>query len=284
MAAMDILQAFSEQPVPFDFVLPGMLTGSVGFILSPGGVGKSMFSLEVACAVASGTTEGDLLGLEVKQGKVLYMAAEDPEEAIHHRLFAMGKRFGAETRQRIANNIQVHSVVGKLPDIMDPRWYNAIIAGAQGYRLIILDTLTRFHKLDENSNGEMSQLISQLEYIAVQTGAALLIPHHSSKSMAVAGRGDEQQSSRGASALIDNARWAGNLIGMTKEEALALSDAQGGSAIGVDDRGFYVRFAISKQNHGKPFPETWLVRSEGGVLVRTMLHPVTKRKAARDEV
>lgn len=254
-----------------------MLAGSVGFVLSPGGVGKSMFSLEVACGVASGTKNGDILGLEPKHGKVLYMAAEDPEIAICHRLYAMGKRFDQETRQLIADNIQVHSVVGKKPDIMDPRWYEAIIDGAKGYRLIILDTLTRFHKLDENSNGEMSQLVSQLEYVAAQTGAALLIPHHSSKSMAVAGRGDEQQSSRGASALIDNARWAGNLIGMTKEEAMALANDQGGGSIGVDDRGFFVRFAISKQNHGKPFPETWLVRSEGGVLVRTQLYAADKK-------
>lgn len=74
MAAIDILRSFSEEPPPFDFVLPGMLAGTVGFVLSPGGTGKSMLALEVGCAiagsVASGASEADLLGLAPKQGKV----------------------------------------------------------------------------------------------------------------------------------------------------------------------------------------------------------------------
>jgi hypothetical protein len=284
MAAIDILRAFQEEPPPFDFVLPGMLAGSVGFILSPGGTGKSMLALEAGCAVAGGTRESDLLGLTPKRGKVLYFAAEDPEVAICHRLFAMGKRFSAESREAIAENLEVHSVVGKRPNIMEPRWYDAIIEGAQGYRLIILDTLSRFHQADENSNAEMSQLIAMLEYIAMKTGASVLVIHHSSKAMAVAGRGDEQQAGRGASALIDNARWAANLIGMNKDEAQQLTNQEGGEAI-AEERGYFVRFAISKQNHGKPFDERWYVRGEGGILVPTVLYKVERRgKRGRDEV
>lgn len=281
MAAVDILKAFEIEPPPFDFVLPGMLASTVGFVLSPGGTGKSMLAVEVGCAiagaVASGKSEADLLGFEPKQGKVFYLAAEDPELAIWHRLHAMGKRFSGSTRQAIAENLTVQSVVGKMPNIMDPRWHQAIINGCKGYRLIILDTLSRFHALDENSNGDMASIIAMLEYIAAETGASILVVHHSSKSMAVAGRGDEQQAGRGASSLIDNARWAANLIGMTKEEAGKLTEAPGGSAIDPAERGYYVRFAISKQNHGKPFEERWFARVEGGVLVPTTLYPVERR-------
>lgn len=287
MAAVDILKAFETEPPPFDFVLPGMLASTVGFILSPGGTGKSMLSLEVGCAiagaVASGESEADLLGLAPKQGKVFYLAAEDPEIAIWHRLHAMGSRFSGSTRQAIAENLIVQSVVGKRPDIMDPRWHHAIINGCKGYRLIILDTLTRFHTMDENSNGDMAAVIAMLEYIAGETGASVLVIHHSSKSMAVAGRGDEQQAGRGASALIDNCRWAANLIGMTKEEAGKLAAAPGGPAIDQGDRGYYVRFAISKQNHGKPFEERWFARVEGGVLVPTTLFPFDRRGKAKGD-
>lgn len=277
MAAIDILRAFSEEPPPFDFVLPGMLTGSVGFIVSPGGVGKSMLALEACNAVAGGTRDADLLDLSPKRGKVFYLAAEDPELAIRHRLFAMGKRYPTETRQAIAENLTVQSIVGKRPDIMSPVWHDAIIKFAKGYRLIVLDTLTRFHILDENSNGDMSQLVSVLEYIANETGAGILTVHHSSKAMAIGGRGDEQQAARGASALIDNARWAANLVGMTKDEANKLADAPGANAIGESNKGYYVRFNISKQNHGKPFDDRWYTRVEGGVLVPVALYPVERR-------
>lgn len=280
MAAIDILRSFSEEPPPFDFVLPGMLAGTVGFVLSPGGTGKSMLALEVGCAiagsVASGASEADLLGLAPKQGKVFYFAAEDPEIAIWHRLHAMGKRFSSDTRESIAANLMVQSVVGKRPDIMNPLWHDAIIKACKGYRLIAIDTLSRFHALDENSNGDMAAVIATLEYIAAETGASVLVIHHSSKAMAMAGRGDEQQAGRGASALIDNCRWAANLIGMSKDEAAILASAPGGPAIG-DDRSYYVRFVISKQNHGMPFPERWFSRADGGVLVPTTIYPVERR-------
>ncbi|CAH0319030.1 Regulatory protein RepA [Massilia sp. Bi118] len=277
MAALDILRFFEEDPPAFDYVLPGMLAGSVGFLMSPGGVGKSMLALGAACGIAAGTKEADLYGFEPKQGKVVYMSAEDGEVPLWHRLHNFGKKFGPATRQAIAENLMIFDVVGRKPDIMAPEWVNGLCR-AKDARLIIIDTLTRFHTLDENSNSDMSQLVSQLEYISKQTGAAILVIHHSSKSMAVQGRGDEQQAARGASALIDNARWAANLTGMTKAESEALAGAPGGPAVGEDERRFYVRFNISKQNHGVPFPETWLARSEGGVLVRTTLYAVEKKR------
>lgn len=279
MAAIDILKAFETEPTPFDFVLPGMLASTVGFILSPGGTGKSMLALEAGAAVAGGIPDADLLGLSPKGGKVFYFAAEDPPIAFEHRLHAMGKRLTTEARHAIADNLKIESLVGHMPDIMDPKWYEAIVKACVGYRLIIIDTLSRFHQLDENSNGDMAQLISRLEYIARKTGAGILIIHHSSKAMAVAGRGDEQQAGRGASSLIDNARWAANLMGMTKDECAKVAAAPGAPPVGDKERGFYVRFAISKQNHGKPFEERWFVRGDGGILVPTTLYPVTKKKS-----
>lgn len=285
MAAVDILRAFAEPPPPFDFVLPGMLAGSVGFLLSPGGAGKSMFALEAACAIASGTKDGDLLGLEPKQGHVLFVGAEDPVLAFEHRLHAMGASFSPETRDLIAQSLHVESVLGHRPDIMDERWQRWLLEW-KGTRLIVLDTLTRFHQLDENSNSDMGKVISTLEYIAVQTGAAILVLHHSSKAMAILGRGDEQQAARGASAIIDNARWASNLISMTKAEADNMSDVHEGKGIGDDGRGYYVRMMISKQNHGRPMPEMWLVRTNGGVLKPVTLYPAGKpeKKAQRGNV
>jgi len=38
--AIDILHAFENEPPPLDFVLPGLLAGTVGAMVSPGGAGQ----------------------------------------------------------------------------------------------------------------------------------------------------------------------------------------------------------------------------------------------------
>jgi len=91
------------------------------------------------------------------------------------------------------------------------------------------------------------------------------------------GFSDQQQAARGASALIDNARWCGFVAKMTEDEAKTLS-SYGNQPIGNDRRGFYVRFGVSKQNYD-PLPiDQWYERKEGGVLV-----PVNLQKAIQDK-
>lgn len=43
--------------------------------------------------------------------------------------------------------------------------------------------------------------------------------------------------------------------------------------LGVDDcqRGYFVRFGVSKANYGAPFQERWLRRHDGGVLKPAVL-------------
>lgn len=266
--AIDILQCFTEEPPPLDFVLPGFLSGTVGALVAPGGAGKSTFILEAAAALAAGVAGGDVLGLGIQSfGPVLYLAAEDPPAAIWHRLHALGRHFGPDVREAVAERLTIESLLGEMPDLMNAGWQQAIIEGAQGKRLVILDTLTRFHTLDENDNGAMGGLVAVMEHIAKRADTTLLYLHHSSKAMAIAGRTDEQQSARGASALIDNARWCGYVSGMTKDEAK-------GYGIDDDERGFYCKFGISKQNYGVPFGEKWLMRGQGGILEPVELSPI----------
>jgi hypothetical protein len=56
---IDIGNCFSEEPPPLDFILPGFLAGTVGGLVSPGGVGKSTFALLVAIAIASADVQQD---------------------------------------------------------------------------------------------------------------------------------------------------------------------------------------------------------------------------------
>ena len=136
-----------------------------------------------------------------------------------------------------------------------------------------IDTLSRIHALDENSNGNMAHLVAVLEHVAATTGASVLYLHHVSKGSAREGQTDQQQAARGASALIDNARWCGYVARMTEDEAKRLSDRpHDRQPIGNERRSYFVRFGVSKQNYDATPLDRWYMRHSGGVLVPVELH------------
>jgi RecA-family ATPase len=275
--ALDIMAAFTKEPPELDFILPGFLAGTVGALVAPGATGKSFWALEAAMAVACRVEGGDLLGLAPKYtGRVVYLAAEDPTEILVRRIHAIGQHLSPLAREAIAENLILEPILGRRLNVMDEAHLRRVIEYCAGARLIVLDTISRMHNLDENSNGDMSRLISTLEYIAASTRAAVLFLHHVSKGSASAGQTDQQQAARGASALIDNARWCGFVSRMTEDESKRLSDRADRQPIG-DRRGFFVRFGVSKQNYSATSLDRWYERKEGGVLV-----PVDLVEARKD--
>ncbi len=244
-------------------------------MVAPGATGKSFWALEAAMSVACGATVesraagGDLVGLApAKSGRVVYYAGEDPEPALIGRIHSIGKHLGQEAREAVVENLMVMPIMGTLLDVMKKRQRAEIIEQCEGARLIVLDTLSRIHTLDENSNSEMARLISTLEHIATSTGASVLYLHHVSKSSARDGQADQQQASRGASVLVDNVRWCGFIAKMTDKEAEARTDrAFDRQPIGEDRRGFFVRFGVNKQNYARTPKERWYMQHNGGVLL-----------------
>lgn len=276
--AIDILKAFEETPKPLDFVLPGLLAGSIGSIVSPGGAGKSMLALELSVLVAAGIDlSGFGGGVEHPKGKVMFLAAEDPEDAITARLHGLGKHLDTETRQAFAANCEIECLVGRQIDICRPDWLAFIESVARGTRLMFLDTLRRFHEMDENDSGEMSRLVGIIEGIAQRTKCSIVFLHHANKSAAMNGQGDQQQASRGSSVLTDNLRWQAFVAGASKDDAKAWK-------IDQEMRGFFVRAGVSKQNYGKPFQEIWMRRSEGGVLLPAEMGSAITARSKRGEI
>ena len=272
--ALDLMAAFTELPPPIDYVLPNMVAGTVGALVSPGGAGKSMLALQLAAQIAGGP---DLLEIgDFPTGQVVYLPAEDPPAAIHHRLHALGAHLSAAERQAVADGLLIEPLIGKCPNIMAASWFDALKRAAEGRRLMILDTLRRFHIEEENASGPMAQVVGHMEAIAADTGSSIVFLHHASKSAAMMGSGDQQQASRGSSVLVDNIRWQSYLSGMTQGEA---------EILGVDDcqRGYFVRFGVSKANYGAPFQELWFRRHDGGVLKPAVLERQCKVKRRQRE-
>lgn len=270
--AVDIMGAFETEPPELDFIWPGFISGAVGALVAPGATGKSFWALQAAMAVSA--PGADLLDIRPPaHGPVVYYAAEDPLPVLVRRLHSIGQHLPRDVRLAIAERLTLEAAMGSRMDLSDDAHLSNVVEYCRGARLIVFDTLSRFHTLDENSNGAMAGLVTQMEYIAVETGASILYLHHTSKASALQGQGDVQQAARGASSLVDNVRWCGYLAKMSRSESENLTSRTfDRDPIGPDQRLWYARFGASKENYGiSEFGERWYKRHEGGVLLPTAL-------------
>lgn len=274
MKELDLHALVSAAPQALDYVLPGFVRGTVGALISPGGVGKSYWSMALALAIAGGA-QADLTGLSPAEGKVLMLTAEDPTQVLALRLQAMCEALGlsAARQAQVFERLKLYNLFEEGPlDVLDTAAHKQLIAAAAGARLVILDTLSRFHCRDENDAKEMKVVMAALEAIAHKSGAAVLYLHHASKAAVLNGVASTAQASRGSSVLTDNARWAAFLASMTEGEARR-------HGISSEEAPSYVRWNISKQNYGAAAPDRWYRRNAQGVLMPCVL-PVRAGTAA----
>ena len=273
--SLDLHAAFSTKPRDPDFVLPGLVAGTVGALVSPGATGKSFWALEVAAAVAGG---GDMVAAGVSaHGRVLVIAAEDPVPILALRVHNMGRHLKESERDVVVERLDVLPAMALGIDLYGEgaqRWADAIVERGRGCRLIVIDTLSRVHSGEENERRDAARVMRLLEHIAARTGAAVVFLHHITKSVALNGQGDEQQAARGSSVWIDESRWAGFLRTMDKSEA-------GQWNVDEEMRKNFVRYGVNKANYCSPILDVWLRRDFGGVLVPADLVkaiPSSKRK------
>lgn len=260
MRHIDILDALDSQPPELDFIVPGLVGGTVGGLISAGGGGKSFFALQLGVQISSGIDCLDW-GVRLAQGKVLYLASEDPECALKRRIHALSEFVPHEARQELADNfvLRVPEGLADKLDLLSPSTEHRLAEQAAGYRLVILDTLRRFHSGNENDASAMAHLVSSLEAVAHTANTTILFLHHASKYSALNGSADEQQASRGSSVLVDNVRWQSYLVTMSEQEAKKLR-------VDESERKLFVRFGVSKQNYSAPLEDMWFRRCTGGVL------------------
>jgi RecA-family ATPase len=266
---------FEAEPHHLDFVLPGLIKGTVGLIVAPGASGKSFWLLQAALSISSGE---NLAGFQPETaGEVLYVNAEDPQEIVQNRLISMGSLLHKEAREKAIVDTSIIDMRGKMLDITDTAHLESIIKLAYGVRLIIIDTLSRIHTIDENDNGKMSGIVSRLEKVGKETGAAILVAHHTNKMSQVDDFKENQAASRGASSLVDNSRFVCFINKMSEKNCADFTNGFGNS-IKKEDAHKYVKYGISKQNYGEPVAGMWFKRGAGGVLLPTILHETGEDK------
>lgn len=206
-------------PPPTDYLFKelALVAGTTGCIVAQGDTGKSVAALELSVALALAGTGGEKfdpfcvtpLPAPTRDGwRVVYYTTEDPDAQMHQRLHAITNALGAEQITTLARNLRVRTLHGaRFPmRVTDPADQRRIIETCRATRLVVLDTLTRFHDADENSNTEMVQVIAAIERIARETGAAVVALHHIGK-VAAGDKSTSAHAARGASAITDNMRW-----------------------------------------------------------------------------
>ncbi|SAL82715.1 Regulatory protein RepA [Caballeronia choica] len=261
---LDVRRTLTTQPPALDYVLPGLLAGTVGLLVAPGAMGKTTLLTQLACDIAAGAPVGGGIltsGLLNPAGeRVVFFLAEESKAIMHHRLQAalagVATMPAFQTKssrdclaERLATNLCIYPLAGSGQrlhcvdgdgSVTDE--LKAMLGACEGARLVIIDPLRRFHAGEENDSAHMSTVVSAVEYLARRTGAAVILSHHANRSSVAIGTGDQASAARGSSALTDGVRWQANLSSVSDRMALQFPVANA-------ERHLYVQLDVSKANY-----------------------------------
>lgn len=138
-------------------------------LAAPPRLGKSLFTLALAKAVATGT---EFLGRPTKKGKVVLVSKEDAEDKLKERMIA--QTWGEEEFENIS--FQQDFTLDDLPDLIE-------YLEEEQPALLVLDTLSkvRTDNLSENDS-KLSAILSPLQDAAMKNEVCIVIVHHTTKS------------------------------------------------------------------------------------------------------
>lgn len=167
-------------PDPVFFLTPFICQSSTGMIYAKRGVGKTMFGLELAYAMATG---GQFLSFKgLKPCKVLYIDGEMPPKKIQNRLRVI---LGSEKLQPLGDNLILLSQILQdtpLPSLGTKEFNTLIDPIIQSVNVVIVDNLaTLVTRGNENEGKDWSPVQNWLLNIRRAEKAVILV-HHAGKS------------------------------------------------------------------------------------------------------
>jgi len=221
-----------EWPDPV-FAVEGILPVGLTVLAGKSKVGKSWLCLQLAQSVATG---GRFLGVQVKQGKTLYLALEDSPRRIADR----AKRQGWPAGNRNCDIVHMAAARTLWPLKRANAEKLAQVIEDQGYSLVVIDTFSRMAQGDQNKVDEMTNALAPLQEVANRLQVAVVLVDHHSKA-----NRDEKTldpvldvlGSTGKGAVADN------LMGLYKHQGVA------GATLAirgrdVEDKRFQLRFDV----------------------------------------
>jgi len=240
-----------EQAIPTrPWIIPGLLMrGHLSLMAAPGGTGKSVLTICVAIALATGKPWANWKPR--KQCKVLLINSEEDMDEMQRRTIAAAVKMGVNLGE-IKDNLHVPNVSEMIiaeydkrtrDMIVTPRVDNLIkLIKREVFDVVIVDPFTETFR-GEETNLELKWVGAEWRKIARITSSGIWLVHHTRKySKDMAGDVD---AARGGTALPNIVRVATTLFPMTEKEATIYG-------IKIEERHMYVRHDDAKTNYDSP--------------------------------
>ena len=171
-----------QEDKPIEWLVNELIPVGGNILLSsPPKQAKSFLTLDLCCRL----TEGKGLWLHaipIRKCRVLYIDAENMQTMIKDRWRALSFDVEGSGADNLMMITKKSFNVSKM-DIMDSKIYQEIKSEIDRYELteydlIVFDTLVRFHSLNENSSGDMANVMAQIQSLSP---ASKLILHHTNR-------------------------------------------------------------------------------------------------------
>lgn len=255
-----------DAPPPPQFVVNGLIpAGKPGVLAGFGGVSKTMLAIDLACRIAIGRP---IFGCAVTEGCALLFLGEEDGPEIARRVGAITQHYTAAERETVQLRVLAFPLGGEDIRLTRLEHGNAVHTGLSDefirlareqekcrdvpVRLIVIDHARLAMGGDPNAADHVTALTRELQHIAAETGAAVLLLAHSPKS-AHGKDGASAADVAGSSAFVDNNRFAFIMTTMPEQDAKK-------HGIPADTRHNYVRLDVVKNNYGPTGGSHWFMR------------------------
>lgn len=171
-------------------------SGTVTLLGGDGGTGKSLLSLQLACAVALGRS---WINLPVKAGRALFISAEDDLDELHRRIADITTAEGVRPadlerltfRSLAGENALLAVLEGRSGALVPSPLYWELNQRIEAERpaVVILDTLADLFPGNENDRAQARQFIGLLSRLATRHSCAVMLLAHPSLSGLNSGSG-----------------------------------------------------------------------------------------------
>jgi hypothetical protein len=189
---------------PIKYVVPGYIAEGLTLLAGKPKIGKSWLSMDIALAVSAGGA--CLGGISCESGDVLYLALEDNRRRLQSRIRKLWEIEVLACRTPVPERLHLAT-----------EWPRANESGVAlirewidqhpGARLVIVDVLAMFKAIAKGRDQTLYEAdylaIKELQALAMETGVAIVVVHHTRKSGAEADPFEKVSGTLGLSGAAD---------------------------------------------------------------------------------
>lgn len=161
-------------PPPEWLIEPLIPAGGLVVLYGPPGCGKSFVAIDIALAVATGTS---WQGRPTNSGEVLYVGAEGGagiSKRVNAWLYHYGIQPSHVNMAWLMEAIQVEAASEAMDMLLD----RVMVEAGQTPTLIVLDTLARCFDGDENQQVDMGRFVAGVDRLRRECQATVVVVHH----------------------------------------------------------------------------------------------------------